>query len=179
MRITCFFIATLFSTVMASTPAAAQVRAPTKASDEEPCCSITAIDVSSGIVTAKDKSARSFQFAVSNPALLRTLKVGQKVFADFSSGKVRVHGIDPCCNIVAGVQEESCCSITALNLGTAVVTARENSTGRVFRFEVKDAALLKSLRLNQSIHANFGTSKVRIYGLEPCCAIIGHGPGIR
>lgn len=54
---------------------------------------ITAIDVRSRIATAEpEHGARPIQFKVSNAALLRTLKVGQTVYADLRTGKV---ALDP------------------------------------------------------------------------------------
>jgi len=66
-----------------------------------PCCVVVAIDAKSGLVTAKNfATGKTFQFKVGDKALLKGLKIGQKVAADFASGKVTVDGISPCCNIV-------------------------------------------------------------------------------
>ena len=68
-----------------------------------PCCGITAIDLRTGLVTARvTATGRTFQFAVTDPALLKTLKVGQAVQADFATMKVsvRLDRLDPCCAIV-------------------------------------------------------------------------------
>ena len=159
----------------------AQVR--TKSSDGEPCCAITAVDAAKGIVTARDKAGKAFQFAVKDAALLRSLRAGQAVFADFNTGKVRIHGAEPCCSIVPAAAaatpdvkpQEPCCNVTAVDPATGIVTATETATGRVFRFEVKNAALLRSLKVGQKVFADFGSSKVRIHPAEPCCNIIGHG----
>ena len=52
-------------------------------------------------MTAKNPATgKTFQFKVGDRALLKGLKVGQKVAADFGSGEVSVDGLDPCCNIV-------------------------------------------------------------------------------
>ena len=163
----------------------AQVR--TKSSDGEPCCNVTAINAATGLVTAQGAGIKSFQFRVRDAALLRTIKVGQSVYADFATGKVRLHGAEPCCSIVTPSAAdaarasmdpgEPCCSITAVNNATAIVTAVDQASGRSFRFEVKDAALLRTLKVGQKVFADFGSSKVRIHGAEPCCAIIGHGVG--
>lgn len=176
-------------------PSAADAQKPRK-SDAAPCCAIIAVDVASGIATARARSGAVFRFEVKDATLLRSLRVGQAVNADFGSGKVRIHGAEPCCTIIrpaepAGQQvkpaepvgrpdlktAEPCCNITAVDLATGIVTATEVATGRVFRFEVKDAAMLKSLNVGQKVFADFGTGKVRIHGSEPCCAIIGHGVG--
>ncbi|HEX6134259.1 MAG TPA: hypothetical protein VFZ24_09850, partial [Longimicrobiales bacterium] len=171
-----------------------------------PCCAVIAIDRATGVATARSRTGETFRFEVKDAALLRSLRVGQSVAADFGTGKVTVNGAQPCCAIIRpaepvgrpGVKPaepvntkqvkpaepvgkpnadpaEPCCGITAIDLATGIVTAREAATGRVFRFEVKDAALLRSLKIGQKVYADFGTSKVRIHGLEPCCGIIGHG----
>ncbi len=65
--------------------AAADLSAP-PARAIEPCCSITGIDARTGVVTAKEISTgRSFEFKVTDAALLKTLKVGQKITADLKA----------------------------------------------------------------------------------------------
>jgi len=180
MKFRAMLLGTFMAVLMISNAAQAQVR--TKSSDGEPCCSITAVDAAKGVATARDKTGKSFRFSVKDAALLKSLRAGQAVFADFKTGKVRVHGAEPCCAIVTaptgnpGVDPlEPCCGITAFDAATGIVTAKELATGRVFRFEVKDATLLRSLKVGQKVFADFGTSKVRVHGSEPCCNIIGHG----
>jgi hypothetical protein len=67
-----------------------------------PCCAIAAIDTRTGIVTARDTaSQRTFQFKAGDAALLRSLKVGQKVFADFTANTVTLTAnARPCCRII-------------------------------------------------------------------------------
>ena len=75
---------------------------PEKSSAGEPCCAITAIDARTGIVTAREiGSKRTFQFQVKNAALLRSLKVGQPISADFRTQKVSVDNAAPCCGITS------------------------------------------------------------------------------
>jgi Cu/Ag efflux protein CusF len=149
----------------------------TKSTDGEPCCGIVAIDLSKNVVTARDKAGKTFRFTVHDAGLFKTLRVGQAVAADFMTGKVTIHGAEPCCAILKNEVKpaEPCCAITAVDSATGIATAKELATGRVFRFEVKDKALLRSLTAGQKIFADFGSSKVRVHGLEPCCNIIGHG----
>jgi hypothetical protein len=69
----------------------------------EPCCSITAIDARTQMVTARDaRTGRTFQFKVAETRALATLKVGQPVFADFTTLKVSIQpdGLEPCCSVV-------------------------------------------------------------------------------
>lgn len=61
---------------------------------------ITNID-RKGVVTVTDlKSKQTFQFQVTDPALLRTLKVGQLVYPDFPNQKVSLDGQTICCEMV-------------------------------------------------------------------------------
>ncbi|MEK7871008.1 MAG: hypothetical protein AAB244_01330 [Nitrospirota bacterium] len=64
------------------------------------CCDITTIDLKSGLVTSTETtSGKVFHFKVSDQKLLKNLKIGDKVSADFNGGKVAVLGLSPCCNI--------------------------------------------------------------------------------
>jgi Cu/Ag efflux protein CusF len=174
-------LGTVISVLILSSAAQAQVRA--KSSDSEPCCAIVSVDAAKGVAAARDKAGKIFQFSVKDAALLKSLRVGQAVFADYTTGKVRIHGSEPCCAIISTAPvatpdvkpAEPCCGLTAIDAATGIVTAKELATGRVFRFEVKNAALLHSLKVGQKVFADFGSSKVRIHGAQPCCNIIGHG----
>src|SRR5262245_15225184 len=123
-----------------------------------PCCNITGYTPVDGIVTAKETATgRIFQFKVTDPALLKTLKVGQKVWADFGTKKVSVDGAVPCCNILPAASGGAgsprvdgrvpCCVITGYTPVDGIVSARETATGRAFQFKVADAALLKTLKV--------------------------------
>lgn len=160
----------------------------TKSSSEEPCCSITAIEWGIRVATASDKAGKSFKFEFRDPAVTTNLvQIGRKVFADFVTRKVSFDGVQFCCAILTNVFDRRDAStglaadvafssaISDVDAATGIVTARELATGRVFRFEVRDSTLLRSLKVGQKIAADFGTSKVRISGDKPCCNIIGHG----
>ncbi len=72
-----------------------------QASAAAACCKITAIDPHTGVVTARqDASGQTFQFAAS-PAVLRTLRLGQGVYANLRSRQVSIDGRSACCNIVS------------------------------------------------------------------------------
>jgi hypothetical protein len=71
--------------------------APAKA-----CCEIISVDARTGLVTAKETATgKSFQFKVADAKMLKTLKVGQGIFANFKTQKVSVDGVKPCCPIVS------------------------------------------------------------------------------
>lgn len=68
-----------------------------QASAITPCCEITSLKFGpvDGIVTAVDKATgRTFDFSVSS-ALLKTLRIGQAVYAEFGAGKVSINGFGP------------------------------------------------------------------------------------
>jgi hypothetical protein len=60
-----------------------------------PCCSITAIDARSGLVTLRDSTTGHVtQVKVNNLAALKNLKVGQQVALE-GDATLRVHGAEP------------------------------------------------------------------------------------
>jgi hypothetical protein len=68
----------------------------------EPCCAVTSVNASTGMVTAVETATgRSFQFGVTNAALLKTLHAGSPIYANFTSKQVSVDGATPCCGIVS------------------------------------------------------------------------------
>ena len=77
---------------------------------------------------------------------------------------------------VPAAAAEPCCSITAIDARTGIVSARNHANGRVIRFRVADAALLRSVKVGQSVYADSGTQKVSLDGAAPCCAILNVRP---
>ncbi len=60
------------------------------------CCSVTTIDMKTGIVTAKNvTTGETFEFKLGNAAQLRGIKIGDKVSTDLQTGAVTVHSIGP------------------------------------------------------------------------------------
>jgi len=163
-----------------------------------PCCDITKIDTRSGVVSAVVKqSGQPFEFRVTDANLLKSLKIGQGVYANFTTHQVSVNGIAPCCSITqapaAGATSlgaatgagkgagqvnpaQPCCSITGVDAQTGIIAAKENATGRIFSFNVGDANLLRSFRVGQGVYANFATHQVSVNGIQPCCTIISQAP---
>jgi Cu/Ag efflux protein CusF len=87
-------------------PAAMQIGSSVKPA--APCCGITGIDLSAGVVTARETATgKTFQFKVENAALLKSLKAGQGVYANFGTHQVSVDGITPCCGIVSGFNSQT------------------------------------------------------------------------
>ncbi|MGH7381035.1 MAG: hypothetical protein ACREKR_02225 [Candidatus Methylomirabilales bacterium] len=138
-----------------------------------PCCSVTAVDAQTGTVTAKEAArGKTFQFQVADAALLKTLKVGQKIWADFGTQKVSVDGISPCCSIVSvggvpvggaklpDVRQPTvhgggpCCAVVAVDAAKGVVTLKDAKTAKTFQVTVKDKAQLKTLKVGQAVDRN-------------------------
>ena len=61
-----------------------------------PCCSITAIDMKTGIVTAKNTTTGgTFEFRLGNAAQIGNIKIGDPVSTDFQTREVTVHSFQP------------------------------------------------------------------------------------
>src|SRR5690348_12946582 len=78
----------------------------------------------------------------------------------------------PSARAQAAKAPQKCCVIKAINAATGIVSAADKTSGRTFQFSVKDQDLLNSLRVGQSVNANFNSKQVTIYGITPCCEII-------
>lgn len=66
--------------------------------------------------------------------------------------------------------------VTAIDARTGVVTARDAASRQIILFKVTNAALLKSLKVGQTVYADLGTQKVSLNKNEPCCAIVSVRP---
>lgn len=157
----------------------------------EPCCAIT--NIAGSLVTANETaSGKTFQFQVNDRAALKSLRVGQKVHADFTTMKVSVRpdGAEPCCAIVsaaggpAGTAKlpavklptihgaEPCCSVVANaalkgRLGRLTVAYPGNAKNIEARTDVYKAGNSKSIAGgygNQAIELLPGTYDVVING---------------
>lgn len=172
-----------------------------------PCCTITDIDTKKGVVGARETvSGRQFTFKLNNPVLVRRIKVGQGVEADFAAGKVTVVGIDgrypiigtapaargtkpaPPPTTTQGSQQGKntlptpapnriCCTIFAIDLRSGVASARDNATGRTFKFAATDKKTsFKNLRAGQGVYAHLGSKQVSLDGRLACCRITELSP---
>lgn len=68
---------------------------------------------------------------------------------------------------VAPTAEPVGAKITAIDAKSGVVTAQETATGRAFQFQVKDAALLKALKVGQKISADLKAMTVTLPAARP------------
>jgi len=124
-----------------------------EASAAEPCCSITAIDARSGVVSARENaSGRTIRIRLDSVEPINGIKVGQLVDADFKTMKatVRPAAAEPCCNV------------TAVNAGTNVVTVKDKATGRTSELTVRDATLFGRLKVGQTVDANAATGSIAV-----------------
>ena len=73
--------------------------------------------------------------------------------------------------------EGPCCTVTAVDSRTGLVTGKETATGRMFQFQAGNAALLKSLRPGTPVYANFTAKQVSLDGRSSCCQIVSVSAG--
>jgi hypothetical protein len=72
------------------------VSVPPEVSAGTPCCSITAIDRKTGIVTAKNAATgKTIEFRLGNAAQIGNIKIGDQVSTDFQTREVTVHSFQP------------------------------------------------------------------------------------
>ncbi|HUJ30860.1 MAG TPA: hypothetical protein VLY23_06230 [Candidatus Acidoferrum sp.] len=153
----------------------------------EPCCDITSINTSTGVVTAKvNATGQTFQFNAGS--VLSQLHVGQAIYANLATKQVSLDGAAPCCGIISvgaapvdGVRTAApvdgarvakgavnpatpCCDITGIDASTGVVTARVNATGQTFQFRLSNAAQVHQLRAGQGVFANLAHKQVSLDG---------------
>lgn len=153
-----------------------------------------------------DSSGQTFQFQVSNPAWFDSLQIGQGVWANFKTKQISLNGKTQSGTIVSvgpvdgsrpvGPVDASrpvgpvdaakpvgpvdavkpSARIIGINATTGIVTARVNSTGQTFQFQVKNSAQLKSLQSGQAVWANFRTQQISLDGRTPTGTIVSVGP---
>jgi Cu/Ag efflux protein CusF len=85
-------------------------------------CSITAIDARTSVVSAKvNASGAVFQFRVTDAALLKSLKVGQEVYANFTTKQVSLDGKKMLGEIISPPQAAA--PVTAPKIAPAAASA--------------------------------------------------------
>ena len=75
--------------------------------------------------------------------------------------------------ISLSVHANPCCSVTAIDARSGVITAKEAASGRSFTFRLRDSNALHMLRVGQPIFANFAASEVSLDGKSAGGQIIG------
>ncbi len=74
-------------------------------------------------------------------------------------------GILFCCAFATAAKAQApCCSVTAMNAATGVVSAKVNANGAAFQFRLTNANLLKEVRVGTGVYANFTTHQVSLDG---------------
>jgi hypothetical protein len=187
---------------------------------EKATASITSIDANGGVISAKDSaSGQVFQFKLTNPALLRSLSVGQTFFVDIANKLVSfdgsringnivglgpvdgvkpvgpidgvkpagpVDGVKPVGPIdgvkpvgpidgakpagpVAGAHPSQFsdggvanCTITSIDNGRGLISARDNQSGHTFQFRPSNANFFQSLNIGQTVVIDFATKQVSL-----------------
>ena len=72
------------------------VSVPPEVSAGTPCCSITTVDMKTGIVTAKNTATgETFKFKLGDAAQIGNIKIGDQVSTDFQTRQVTVHSFTP------------------------------------------------------------------------------------
>jgi hypothetical protein len=70
-----------------------------------------------------------------------------------------------CAGFAIGARAQApCCSVTAINAATGIVSAKVNANGEAFQFKIANANLLKELRIGAAVYANFTTREVSLDG---------------
>ncbi len=152
------------------------------AAPANPCCSITAINASTGIVTARvTATGQTFTFAAGGSAL-SSLRVGQGIYANLSAKQVSLDGKTSCCAILstavaaqaatsaltgsAPASTGPCCSVTAVNAQSNLATA-ESVTGTYFVFSLnRILGITPTVSVGQKVYANFSTKAVSLDGSQ-------------
>jgi probable HAF family extracellular repeat protein len=67
---------------------------------------------------------------------------------------------------------EPCCKIISTNAAARLVAAKDNATGSAFEFSVPNSVAIQSLRVAQSVWADFKARKVSLDGQTTCCDIV-------
>ena len=72
------------------------VSVPPETSAGTPCCSVTAVDGKTGIVTAKNTATgETFKIRLGDAAQIGNIKIGDQVSTDFQTRQVTVHSFQP------------------------------------------------------------------------------------
>lgn len=123
---------------LAAQPTDPKSQNPARPDAKEPCCSVKATNLRSGVVTARVlKTGSIFQFRVEDAAVLRSIRFGQWVFYDQAAGRVDIYA------------EQPCCSITAIDTRLGSITVKEVATGETCKYQITDRGALRRLRVGQ------------------------------
>ena len=159
-------------TLVALSIGALSLVSPAESRAATPCCGIVEIGAS-GVVTARETATgRTFEFRVADRRLLAGLRVGQPVYADFTTMRVSVQpdGATPCCGIVSAspaatappagrsTAASPCCGVVAnpalRRLGRVVVAYPEEVSPRIDVFRAGET---------QSVAGGFGDAAFDLF----------------
>jgi Cu/Ag efflux protein CusF len=94
-------------------------------------------------------------------------KTGSTLFLVVVVGFLVALGLEEVLAPAALGAEPVSAKITAIDAKAGFVTAKETATGRAFQFQVKDAALLKSLKVGHEISADLTAMTVTLPAAKP------------
>ncbi|HEV7838422.1 MAG TPA: hypothetical protein VGO75_10190, partial [Gemmatimonadaceae bacterium] len=150
----------------------------------------------------------TFQFKVNSATPPGQLTAGHAVYVNFRSGQVSTDGRKVCCQIVtdaatsspkassseaittvaAGIaapgpvrdDNPACCVVTAMDLVSGVISARDPKTGYTFKFTVMrgmfssndSSRIVRNLTIGDSIWADLRGKGVKVDASKLCCVIV-------
>jgi hypothetical protein len=92
-----------------------------------PNCTITAMDINTGVVTATENTtSKSFQFKLNDATQLKSLNVGKGVYANFAANVVSLEGLSPDGTILGTASTSS-----AASAATGAAGGMQNTVGPV------------------------------------------------
>lgn len=65
-----------------------------------------------------------------------------------------------------------CCSITAMDTKTGIVTAKNTATGETIEFRIEDAAKIKNIKIGDPVSADTRTREVTVHSFQPVGGIL-------
>lgn len=71
----------------------------------------------------------------------------------------------------AEAQATPCCEIVSIDPRAGLISAKVNASGQTFQFKVASPLMTRTLRVGQTVYANFATNQVSVDGRTQCCTI--------
>ena len=76
-------------------------------------------------------------------------------------------------DVIAGTP---CCSITAVDRKTGIVTAKNTGTGETFKFRLGDAAQIGNIKIGDQVSTDLQTRQVTVHSFQPVEGILMRAP---
>ena len=65
-----------------------------------------------------------------------------------------------------------CCSVTAIDTKTGIVTAKNTATGETIEFRLGDAAQIKNIKISDPVSTDSRTREVTVHSFQPVGGIL-------